>query len=77
MNLHEYQAKRLFAEHGIPIPHGEVAFTPEEARKITQDLGGRAVIKSQVLTGGEARRAESRSPKALMRPRQTPGRFWG
>lgn len=55
MNLHEYQAKRLFAEHGIPIPHGEVAFTPEEARKITQDLGGRAVIKSQVLTGGRGK----------------------
>jgi len=55
VNLHEYQAKRLFAEHGIPIPHGEVAFTPEEARKITQDLGGRAVIKSQVLTGGRGK----------------------
>ncbi len=55
MNLHEFQAKRLFAEHGIPIPHGEVAYTPEDARRITQDLGGRAVVKAQVLTGGRGK----------------------
>ena len=55
VNLHEYQAKRLFAEHGIPIPRGEVAQTPAEARAITQELGGRAVVKSQVLTGGRGK----------------------
>lgn len=55
MNLHEFQAKRLFAEHGIPIPHGEVAYTPEDARKITGDLGGRAVVKAQVLVGGRGK----------------------
>ena len=55
MNLHEFQAKRLFAEHGIPIPHGDVAYTPADARKIAQDLGGRAVIKAQVLTGGRGK----------------------
>ena len=55
MNLHEFQAKRLFAEHGIPIPRGEVAYTPQDARVITQDLGGRAVVKAQVLTGGRGK----------------------
>ncbi len=55
MNLHEYQAKRLFAEHGIPIPRGEVAYTPEQAREIAQSLGGRAVVKAQVLTGGRGK----------------------
>ena len=55
MNLHEYQAKRLFAEHGIPIPRGEVAYTPEEARDIARDLGGKVVIKAQVLTGGRGK----------------------
>ena len=55
MNLHEYQAKRLFAEHGIPIPRGEVAYTPEEARQIAQDLGGKVVVKAQVLTGGRGK----------------------
>ena len=55
MNLHEFQAKRLFAEHGIPIPRGEVAYTPEDARTITRDLGGRAVVKAQVLIGGRGK----------------------
>lgn len=55
MNLHEFQAKRLFAEHGIPIPRGEVAYTPKEARAIAQDLGGKAVVKAQVLTGGRGK----------------------
>ncbi len=55
MNLHEFQAKRLFAEHGIPIPHGDVAYTPEKAREIAEQLGGRAVVKAQVLTGGRGK----------------------
>lgn len=55
MNLHEFQAKRLFAEHGITIPHGEVAYTPEKAREIAAELGGKAVVKAQVLTGGRGK----------------------
>lgn len=55
MNLHEYQAKRIFAQYGVPIPRGEVASTPEEARSIAQDLGGSVVVKSQVLTGGRGK----------------------
>ncbi len=55
MNLHEYQAKRLFAEHGVPIPQGDVAVTPAEARGIARDLGGRVVVKAQVLTGGRGK----------------------
>ena len=47
MNLHEYQAKRLFAEHGVPIPDGKVASSPAEAREIARELGGRVVVKSQ------------------------------
>ncbi len=55
MNLHEYQSKRIFAQFGVPIPNGEVATTPEEARAITEKLGGKAVIKAQVLTGGRGK----------------------
>ena len=55
MNLHEYQAKRLFAKHGVPIPQGKVASTPGEAREIAKELGGRVVVKSQVLTGGRGK----------------------
>ena len=55
MNLHEYQAKRLFAEHGVPIPQGDVASTPAEARQITRELDGKVVVKAQVLTGGRGK----------------------
>lgn len=55
MNLHEYQAKRLFAEHGVPIPNGKMASTPTEAREIARELGGRVVVKAQVHTGGRGK----------------------
>ena len=55
MNLHEYQAKRLFARFGVPIPKGDVATTPEQARVIAEELGGQVVVKSQVLTGGRGK----------------------
>lgn len=55
MNLHEYQAKALFAEHGVPIPIGKVAATADQAREIARELGGKVVVKSQVLTGGRGK----------------------
>jgi succinyl-CoA synthetase beta subunit len=55
VNIHEYQAKRLFAEHGVPIPRGDVAMTPSQAREIARELGGRVVVKAQVLTGGRGK----------------------
>ncbi|RLC87466.1 MAG: ADP-forming succinate--CoA ligase subunit beta [Chloroflexi bacterium] len=55
MKLHEYQSKRLFAAHGVPIPRGDVATTPEEARRIAEELGTPVVVKSQVLVGGRGK----------------------
>ncbi len=55
MRLHEYQAKQIFSRHGIKIPRGGVAETPEEAEKIARDLGGKVVIKAQVLVGGRGK----------------------
>lgn len=55
MKLHEYQSKRLFAKFGVPIPKGEVADTPEEARRIAKELGRPVVVKSQVLVGGRGK----------------------
>ena len=40
MNLHEYQSKVLFAEYGIPVPRGQVATTPAEAKAAAAALGG-------------------------------------
>ena len=55
MNLHEYQAKELFARYGLPVLPGQVAATPEEARDIAASLGGTVVIKAQVLVGGRGK----------------------
>ena len=51
MKLHEYQSKTIFAKYGIPIPKGRIAATAVEAKHIAEELGGRVVIKSQVLVG--------------------------
>ncbi len=55
MKLHEYQSKRLFAQYGVPIPPGDIATTPADARRIATELGGQVVIKSQVLVGGRGK----------------------
>jgi succinyl-CoA synthetase beta subunit len=55
MNLYEYQAKRLFAKFGIPIPQGDVARTPEEAKAVAEKMGGRVIVKSQVHAGGRGK----------------------
>jgi succinyl-CoA synthetase beta subunit len=55
MKLHEYQSKQIFARYGIPIPNGRVAATAAEAKQIAEELGGRVVIKSQVLVGGRGK----------------------
>jgi len=55
MKLHEYQSKIIFSKHGIPIPRGQVAATAQQARHIAEELGGRVVIKSQVLVGGRGK----------------------
>jgi succinyl-CoA synthetase beta subunit len=55
MKLHEYQAKRIFAKHGIKIPRGALAERPEEVRKIAEEFGGKVVLKAQVLVGGRGK----------------------
>ncbi|CAO5148527.1 succinyl-CoA synthetase (beta subunit) [Frankia sp. AiPs1] len=55
MDLFEYQAKKLFAEHGVPVPTGKTATTPEEARAIATELGGKVVVKAQVKAGGRGK----------------------
>ena len=55
MNLHEYQAKELFARFGLPVTPGQVAATPEEARDVAASIGGTVVIKAQVQVGGRGK----------------------
>jgi succinyl-CoA synthetase beta subunit len=55
VDLYEYQGKQLLARHGIPVPSGEVAETPEEARAAAERIGGRVVVKAQVQIGGRGK----------------------
>ena len=64
MKLHEYQSKQIFARYGISIPKGRVAATALEARQIAEELGGRVVIKSQVLVGGRGKAGGIRVAKS-------------
>jgi succinyl-CoA synthetase beta subunit len=55
VDLFEYQARDLFAAHGVPVTRAEVATTPEQAREIAARIGGRVVVKAQVKTGGRGK----------------------
>jgi succinyl-CoA synthetase beta subunit len=56
MNLHEYQAKALLADFGVPVPAGRLAVNPDEARQAAVDLGGsRWVVKAQIHAGGRGK----------------------
>ena len=56
MKIHEYQAKAILVRHGVPVPRGEVAFNPTEAREIAARLGGHVVVvKAQIHAGGRGK----------------------
>jgi succinyl-CoA synthetase beta subunit len=55
MKLHEYQSKNIFARYNIPIPSGRIAASASEARQLCEELGGKVVIKAQVLVGGRGK----------------------
>jgi succinyl-CoA synthetase beta subunit len=55
LKVHEYQAKTLLAQYGIPVPGGKVAFTPAEAQEIAAEIGSKVVIKAQVYAGGRGK----------------------
>ena len=51
MNIHEYQARALFRQAGIPVPDGDVASTPAEVEEIARRLGGGVVVKPKPFRG--------------------------
>lgn len=56
MNIHEYQAKEILRNYGVAVPRGKVAFTPEEAKKAAEELGGNVfVVKAQIHAGGRGK----------------------
>lgn len=56
MNIHEYQAKGLLKEFGVPVPQGGLAVTPQEARAVAESLPGPVwVVKAQIHAGGRGK----------------------
>ena len=55
MKVHEYQAKEILRQYGVPTPRGEVVDTPDEARRAAKQLGGRVVVKAQIHAGGRGK----------------------
>ena len=56
MKIHEYQAKILFRDYQIPVPDGQMAKTPEDAKRIAESLGGNSfVVKAQIHAGGRGK----------------------
>ena len=55
MKIHEYQAKQLLKQYGVPVPQGQVASNPDEVREVAKTLGKKVVIKGQVHSGGRGK----------------------
>ncbi len=55
MKVHEHQAKEILRSYNVAVPQGKVASSPEEARKIAEELGGKVVVKAQIHAGGRGK----------------------
>jgi len=66
MNIHEYQAKQVLAKYKVPVPQGQVAYTPAEAVTAAQGLGGKLwVVKAQIHAGGRGKGGGVKLAKSL------------
>jgi len=66
MNIHEYQAKQVLFKYQVPVPKGQVAYTPREAVQAAQSLGGKLwVVKAQIHAGGRGKAGGVKLAKSL------------
>ncbi len=77
MKLHEYQAKKLLSDYGVPVPQGGVATTPQEARNRAAAIGGPVVIKAQVHAGGRGKAGGILTARDAVEAEQAAGRLLG
>lgn len=70
MKIHEYQAKALLSQYGIPVPKGKMACTGEEAEIIAKEIGGKVVIKAQVHAGGRGKAGGIKTAESPKEARQ-------
>ncbi|MDM5272125.1 ADP-forming succinate--CoA ligase subunit beta [Sulfurovum sp. zt1-1] len=78
MNIHEYQAKQIFAKYGVPTPRGIVANTPDQAAKNASELGGDIwVVKAQIHAGGRGLGGGVKLAKSIDEVRDLAGQILG
>ena len=77
MDLYEYQAKELFATHGVPAPAGKVATTVDDAVAAAEELGTPVMVKSQVKIGGRGKAGGVKFAKTIDDVRTNAGNILG
>ena len=78
MNIHEYQAKQIFAQYGVPTPRGIIANTPQEAVKAAHELGGDIwVVKAQIHAGGRGLGGGVKLAKSIEEVKELAGEILG
>jgi succinyl-CoA synthetase beta subunit len=78
MNIHEYQAKAVLREFGVPVPRGIAAFSVEEAEKAARDLGGPVwVVKAQIHAGGRGKAGGVKVVKSIEEVKREAARLLG
>ena len=78
MNIHEYQAKQVLKEFGVPVPRGGVAFSADEAVKVAEELGGPVwVVKAQIHAGGRGKGGGVKVVKSIDEVREEATRMLG
>jgi len=78
MNIHEYQAKAVLREFGLPVPRGQAAFSVEEAIKAAKELGAPVVVvKAQIHAGGRGKAGGVKVVKSTEDVRKEAERLFG
>jgi succinyl-CoA synthetase beta subunit len=78
MKIHEYQAKAILGRHGVPVPQGEVVYTPDDAESVARRLGGGvSVVKAQIHAGGRGKGGGVKVVKNAEEARQAAARMLG
>ena len=78
MKIHEYQAKQILREHGVPVPRGKPAFSVDEAVAVARELGGPVwVVKAQIHAGGRGKGGGVKLARSLDEVRQLAGQILG
>src|SRR6185312_9497107 len=78
MKIHEYQAKHILHQFGIPIPHGQPCFSVDEAVAVAEKLGGSTwVVKAQIHAGGRGKGGGVKIARSLDEVKQFAGKMLG